>query len=56
MESVEYKGGKRHGETRRYYEDGITHYIDTYENGNKIDRKIYDPFAKLEISLDYPVE
>jgi len=41
---------------RIYYGKGGIKYIDTYKNGQKINRKAYDRRGKLEFNQDYPVE
>ena len=50
-----WKDGKRDGITKIYWEDGdIIAYIDTYKNGEKINRKAYGREGKLEFDQDYP--
>lgn len=41
-----FKNDKLEGISKRYYESGGTKYIDTYKNGQKIDRKAYDEKGK----------
>ena len=42
------KNGTLDGTSKRYYENGGIRYIDTYKNGQKIDRKSYDEQGKLK--------
>ena len=51
-----YRGDQLDGITRIYYGKGGIKYIDTYKNGQKINRKAYDHRGKLEFDQDYPVE
>ncbi|MHC4278472.1 MAG: toxin-antitoxin system YwqK family antitoxin [Planctomycetota bacterium] len=53
---VNFKDGERHGLTKEYYQSGDIKYIDTYKNGTKIHRKMYDERGKLEFEQDYPSE
>lgn len=51
-----YGDNRLDGITRIYYENGGIQYIDTYKNGQKVNRKAYDSKGKLEFDQDYPVE
>ena len=53
-EEVNFKNEKREGIAKRYYESGGIEYIETYKDGQKINRKAYDKRRKLEFSHDYP--
>jgi len=44
------------GINRIYYRTGGIKYIDTYKNGQKVNRKAYDRRGKLKFEQDYPVE
>ncbi len=52
---VNFKDGKRHGLTKEYRPNGNVLYIDTYKNGTKIHRKMYDKRGKLEFEEKYPI-
>jgi len=49
-----YKNNRLEGITKWYYESGEILYIDTYKNGQKINRKAYDERGKLDFDQDYP--
>ncbi len=50
-----YKEGKLHGNVLIYNQDGELRYIDTYQNGNKINRKKFDDEGRLEFEQAYPL-
>ena len=37
-----------------YYKSGGIAYIDTFKNGQKINRKAYDKIGKLKFDQNYP--
>jgi antitoxin component YwqK of YwqJK toxin-antitoxin module len=43
----------REGVWTTYYEDGKTEYIDTYNHGQKIHRKVFDQAGNLIFDQDY---
>ena len=54
-EESNWKDGKQDGITKTYWQNSdIIAYIDTYKNGEKINRKAYGREGKLEFDQDYP--
>ena len=50
-----YKNGKLDGILKMYYKKwGISYVVDTYKNGQKINRKAYHVNGKLKFDQDYP--
>lgn len=49
-----FKGNKPSGICKIYYKSGEIAYIDTYLDGEKINRKAYDPEGKLKFDENYP--
>jgi antitoxin component YwqK of YwqJK toxin-antitoxin module len=49
-----FRDGNLEGISKHYYDNGEIRYIDTYKNGQKIDRKAYDEEGKLEFEHGYP--
>jgi len=54
MAEANFKNEKLDGVCRTYYPNGEIQYIDTYQNGQKINRKAYDEEGKLQSDQDYP--
>ena len=54
MAEANFKNEKLDGVCRTYYPSGKIHYIDTYQNGQKIKRQAYDEEGKLQSGQDDP--
>jgi len=54
MAEANFKNGELDGVCKTYYPNGKIRYIDTYQNGKKINRKVYDEEGKLQSEQDYP--
>ena len=47
LQEGSFKNNKLHGESKTFYEDGKIKFIDTYDNGTRIDRKEFDEMGNL---------
>jgi len=54
MAEANFKNEKLDGVCKTYYPNGEIQYIDTYQNGQKINRKAYDEEGKLQPDQDDP--
>ena len=50
-----YRNNKLDGASKIFYESGEIAFIDTYANGEKINRRAYDSFGKLKFDETYPL-
>jgi antitoxin component YwqK of YwqJK toxin-antitoxin module len=54
LSEFNYKNGKLDGPEITYAKNGGISSIDTYKNGQKINRRSYNKIGELEFDQDYP--